>query len=232
MDTDSTACSIILKHTFSAEDTYIDIKQRTLNFATSTNLIVSSNKQRALLKFPEIRNNLLQQVYDYFQDSTFKPQIVNASLQLFIRGMVTPSLGWQEDNEIAVHDVENFCPSTVTWDCSDFDDGSCDPWRMTALYPKVAADYNTVPAAVASITPRLQGWLSFNMTDDFTNFFNNSMSHSATWMMKKVCEKDYGYISFWSCEGGKCPQLIVYSNTNCYLPPLTPLPEECDHITK
>jgi len=91
---------------------------------------------------------------------------------------------------------------------------------MIPLYPLVAADYDSIPSSTAEIVEGMEGWLAFNMTEDFRKFFNNTLAYSATWMVKKVYEKDFGSIAFWSCEVDYCPEFVVYTVTNCYLEPL------------
>ena len=111
-------------------------------------------KQRTLLKFDDIR-------FGIFQDSLLEPEIINATIRLYVRGIVTNHEGWK-DSEIAIHELDNnFCEDTATWDCRDIDENDCCvPWRMLGFYPNVPADYSWRQSDVQNIYPGIQSWLN------------------------------------------------------------------------
>lgn len=99
---------------------------------------------------------------------------------------------------------------------------------MLPLYPKVHPDYEWEPVATRQIVDRLQGWLTFNVTADIIHWFDNSYLNAKSYLIKKVCEKEPGYIAFWSCEGGRCPELEITLRSTCPEPEpeKPPCPEE------
>jgi hypothetical protein len=173
------------------------------------------------VRFDDIR-------YIVGQDANDPFTIMQATLRLFIRGVITPSSGWSDDvdGQIALHNLNhNFCEETATWECRDVDEaGLCVQWRMLPLQPKVKPDYSWEPVATLNITNYLQGWIEFNVTEDIISFFENSYLNDKSYLIKKVCEKEQGTIWFWSCEGGRCPELEIWLRHTC---PTTPSVDAC-----
>ncbi len=185
------------------------MQARTANYHDSPQLGVSATKQRTILRFDNIH-------YQLGQYSSLPWNLVSAKLRLLIKGEVEDQ-GWQTDPEIAVHTLKNnFCTEKATWDCRDIaDDGACVQWRMLPLPPTVKPDYNFEPVAVQTIENGDNGWLEFDVTDDIASFLDNSYLNAHSYIIKKVCEKEEGYLWFWSCEGGQCPELVITISRYC-----------------
>ncbi len=145
------------------------------------------------------------------------PQVVSATLRFFIRGVIHEKNGFENDPFLAVHNLDNnFCETEATWDCRDKDEtGCCMQWRMLALYPKVKGDFDFEPSDKQEIALYQQEWVEFDVTDDVKNFMSHGFLNAKSWLVKKYCEKDFGHISFWSCEGGRCPELVINLRSPC-----------------
>jgi len=95
---------------------------------------------------------------------------------------------------------------------------------MIPFGPKLKPDYKYKPADLENITVGECGWLEFDVTEDIIDFRDHSYLDARSYMIKKVCEKDFGRISFYSCQHGVCPELIIYLEAQCIEPPPTPCP--------
>lgn len=204
--------------TYHADDTYISLEHRNVNFGKLTDLVVSSKHERTLLRFNDLRYSILQ-----LREQ--RVEILEAKIQLFIRGAVTKDDGW-EDPVLALHNVDgNFCEDEATWDCRDMDESDhCSSWKMTPLPPKIHPDYKFEPTDVVNISTYQHGYIEFNVTHDITDFIYSTPEHTKSYLLKKACESDPGRIVFWSCEnegddGEHCPILWVRVRNACFPPP-------------
>ena len=173
---------------------------------------VAWNRTRSLVQFNGVR-------YDILQDSDGNPILLSATLRLFIR---RAECEWT-DPDLAIHSLSRtFEEDEATWECSEYDDyGACRQWRQLGLPPAVLPDYEKEPSGVAQIHQGQLNWLEFDILSDVIEFMNKPYDLTLGYLVKKVCEHGPGCISFWSCEGGRCPELKIRMRTDC-----PPVPEE------
>jgi hypothetical protein len=128
------------------------------------------------------------------------------------------------DPELALHKLSSsFIEKEATWICSENDDyGACVSWRMIGLPPTVTVDYDKEPTGIINLTPGQLGWIEFDVMQDLLEFMTGPYELSMSYLVKKVCEHGPGCATFWSCEGGRCPELDVMLRTNCPATPITP----------
>lgn len=141
-------------------------------------------------------------------------------------------MGFKESGKVAVHVLDNnFCEDKATWECRDYDStGCCTQWRMLALYPKVKADYEFTETASIDLKQieGHRGWITFDVTEDIKDFMNNGFLNSRSYLVKKDCETDWGWIKFWSCDTPgqmNCPNLEINLKSRCFPVPVIPEPE-------
>jgi hypothetical protein len=125
---------------------------------------------------------------------------------------------------LAIHSLpRTFEEKEATWECSEYDDyEACRQWRQLGLPPAVLPDYEKEPSGVTQIHQGQLNWLEFDILADVLEFMNKPYDLTLGYLIKKVCEHGPGCISFWSCEGGRCPELKIHMKTLCPEVPLEP----------
>lgn len=199
-----------------SDDTYVSITSRTTNYGNEGNLLVNSNQTRTILQFENIRSSIFQMIPPI-------SAILEAKVRLFIRGQlfIPSSAGWN-DSRLSIHLLEDsFCQYKANWNCRDYDEtGCCVQWRLNPLPTLVKPDYKFTPTDIVELTSYAYGWIEFDVLPDLLNLLQNSFHNSIDWLVKKYCESDYGTIAFWSCESGRCPELVINLGVPCPVPTL------------
>jgi hypothetical protein len=209
---------------FKAKDTFIEMSNREENYGRVANLQVAGNSNgtmRTLLRFDDVQYTIMQQ-----RNSQGAPTIPTTILKATLRAFITGRLTDWEDPTISVHRLkDNFCEEEATWECRDNDEQKCCiKWRMLPLGNKIAPDYELTPLAQHDITVGDAGWMNFDVTDTIRELVDNSFFNSISFLVKKDVESDPGWVTFWSCEGGRCPELLVDIEQPCGLAPVQPEP--------
>jgi len=165
-------------------------------------------------------------------------KFLSAKIRLYIRGIVKlPQQGW-EDSKLVLHNLNNnFCGDKATWECRDFDEtGCCVEWKMLALYPKIKPDYAWEETTSIDVVNFQQEWIEFDVKDDIEEFLANSFLNSKSYLIKKGCEKDFGWIRFWSSHTAdhlNAPELSIAIKARCgpekpVIPPPAPCADDDD----